>query len=59
MVLFNLLLYAGMKKAEVRKNRLRTVGSRSRSTSIVSTSEIIIMGTVGTDLQIGRKRNRW
>ena len=52
MVLLNFLLYAGMKKAEVKKKRLR-------STSNASNSEIMLMGTADTILQIEKERNRW
>ena len=58
MVLLNFFLYTGMKKAEMRKNRLLSMGSRTRSTSLASTSEMVILGTAVTDLQVGRRRSR-
>jgi hypothetical protein len=58
-VVLNFLLYSGMKKAEMRKNRLLSMGSRTRSTSLASTSEMVILGTAVKDLHVGRRRSRW
>ena len=58
LVLMNYLLYSGMKKAEMRKNRLMSMSSRTRSTSIVSTSEVVIMAKVDPGFQYAKNIGR-